>query len=124
MNVLSAWFDPTADDPTTATKWVRARRQRCRQARLTFDASTPAPQMSGTSMACPAVTGAAAVLLARLPGTKPAAVRRALLAAAVQGRVTDAGEGRRVALRGEPDSSGVAYDIAACVAPGAVLTRC
>ena len=55
--------------------------------------STAINTISGTSMAAPHVTGAAALLLESAPSTSPAAISEALLGGATTGAVTGAGTG-------------------------------
>ncbi len=60
--------------------------------------STATNTISGTSMATPHVTGAAALYLATHTTASPATVRNALVAAATTGKVTNAGSGSPNAL--------------------------
>ncbi|SFK95994.1 Serine protease, subtilisin family [Amycolatopsis sacchari] len=60
--------------------------------------STATNTISGTSMATPHVTGAAALYLATHTSASPATVRNALVAAATTGKVTSAGSGSPNAL--------------------------
>lgn len=54
-----------------------------------FDSDTASKSISGTSMACPHVSGAAALAFAQSPGSTPAAVRQKLMDTAVNGRIPD-----------------------------------
>ena len=49
--------------------------------------------ISGTSMACPHVAGAAAAYLSAHPGSTPAQVTAALIASATNGQVSNEGDG-------------------------------
>ena len=75
VTIRSAWYAPTSAEPTQATK-----------------------VLSGTSQACPAATGAAALFRARFPNASVATTKRALAQAALSGAVADAGLGSRNAL--------------------------
>eukprot|EP00741_Cyanophora_paradoxa_P025748 tig00000391_g24846.t1 len=55
-----------------------------------YTSTTATATMSGTSMACPHVSGVAALYLQRNPAASPAQVLQALLAAAVPNKIADA----------------------------------